>query len=289
MTLDEKQAKQLQEQKKWSEAFASLWASDSLSPQMREWAVAFQEVLNKHSKQLQLQQNMDVWRTAFQSIVESWNVNPTQALNKVISQSPILPLPAPSTVPINYIPTQHLSATNTKNDWLKIKNILETNGIKCFYHFTDRSNLPSIKDNGGLFSWFTCEKKRIKIEHPGGDPDSRIYDSRYNLQDYVRLSFCNDHPMAYRHKQAGADLVLLKIALDVAYQEATLFSDRNATATGHSIGGTEADLKKIDFCAVKKHYVSRTDPEFTPHQAECLVKTFIPLKYILNIDHPDKM
>ena len=40
-----------------------------------------------------------------------------------------------------------------KHDWKFIRKILAQNGITKLYHFTDRSNLNSIKNNGGLLSW----------------------------------------------------------------------------------------------------------------------------------------
>ena len=57
------------------------------------------------------------------------------------------------------------------------------------YHFTDRANIPSIKKHGGPYSWYTCEQKSIEIKMPGGNQLSRDLDLRYNLHDYVRLSF----------------------------------------------------------------------------------------------------
>ena len=41
----------------------------------------------------------------------------------------------------------------------KFLEILKSNGIKKLYHFTDRDNLDSIIDNGGLFSWADCDAK----------------------------------------------------------------------------------------------------------------------------------
>ena len=49
------------------------------------------------------------------------------------------------------------------------------------------------------------------------------------------------------------------------------------------------DLQRIDIPATRMDYLSRDDPRFKPHQAEVLVKTFIPLEYIMNIDNPDDM
>ena len=93
--------------------------------------------------------------------------------------------------------------------------------------------------------------------------------------------------MVYRLKtQNHFDLVLLKIKLDVAWSLNTLFSDCNATSNSHHIGLALNDLKRIDFEAVKKHYLRRDDEDFGKHQAELLIKTHIPLSFIENINNP---
>lgn len=171
-----------------------------------------------------------------------------------------------------------------KSNWEEFRNVLQENGITTFYHFTDRINIESIKTNGGLYSWYHCDRNNIYIIKSGGDSLSRDLDTRYRLQDYVRLSFCNDHPMQYRLSQSGYDLVLLRVAVDVAYFEHTSFSDINATDSNHSHGSTISDLRRINFAATKRSYVRRDDPEFKHHQAEILVKTWIPLEYITNIN-----
>lgn len=285
MTQEEKKRQQLLQRKKWKDAFSSLVKKDQHNPQIEQWENAFQEVLANYSIAAKSQSQIEIWATAFQSVIGSWNVNPVTPLTVVLQQNPLLQVTQTTIDPqvtTGIVP-------EIKKDWIHIKKTLKDNKIDFFYHFTDVSNLDSIMQNGGLYSWYSCEQKNIKIPHPGGSPESRILDSLYGLQDYVRLSFCDDHPMAYRHIQDGANLVLLKINPEVACLHDTLFSNINATANGHSIGGSMEDLKKIDFCAVKKHYVSRTDPDFSTHQAECMVKSFIPLKYILNINNPQKM
>lgn len=176
--------------------------------------------------------------------------------------------------------------TVLKEDASQIERYLEDNGVRCFYHFTDRKNLESIRKNGGLYSWSYCEKNGISIPVPGGSSSSRSLDRRYHLEDYVRLSFCEDHPMAFRLQEEGADLVLLKINTDVATLKDTLFSDINATDNNHHHGGKLDDLKRVDIQATKQTYVSKESPFFKKHQAEVLVKTHIPLDSIINLDNP---
>lgn len=181
-----------------------------------------------------------------------------------------------------------LAHTQKTNAW-EYRNYLTTNGIRYLYHFTDRRNLDSIRRNGGLYSWYYCENHNIDIPYPGGGEQSRSLDRWHGLQDYVRLSFCDDHPMAYRLQQDGYNLVLLRIKIDVALLEETQFSDINAADGAHHHGKTMDDLKRVDLSATQQHYVSSSSPIFKKHQAEVLVKTFIPLEYIENIDNPISM
>lgn len=161
---------------------------------------------------------------------------------------------------------------------------LRSNGITCLYHFTSRRNLESIKRHGGLYSWWYMQQHGIAIPCPGGNDFSRNLDLYNGLQDYVRLSLCPNHPMAYRLKQNGEDIVVLRISLDVVGLENTLFSDMNATDSCHHHGSSFDDLNRINIPATQRSFVRRDDPDFKALQAEIMPKTFIPAKYILNLN-----
>ena len=179
------------------------------------------------------------------------------------------------------------SVTCKKADADKFLDYLRSKRITCFYHFTDEQNLASIRRSGGLFSWYYCKNNDIVIPNSGGN--SRALDTRHGLQDYVRLSFCSDHPMQYRLQCNGAKLVLLKIKVDVAAFKDTQFSNMNAAANAVQHGASFEDLKRVNINAVKATFVSRSDDIFHEHQAECMVKTFIPIDYIINIDNPQRL
>lgn len=51
-----------------------------------------------------------------------------------------------------------------KNNWKAYKEVIDSHHIDCLYHFTDRENLESIIQNGGLYSWADCEENGITIE-----------------------------------------------------------------------------------------------------------------------------
>lgn len=183
--------------------------------------------------------------------------------------------------------------TTKKDNAQAFLNHLNSHGQRYFYHFTDEANIRSIRKLGGLYSWMYCERNNIRIPNAGGDKKSRDLDRNLGLQDYVRLSFCDDHPMAFRKKNEGASLVLLKIKIEVATFKETLFSNINAATQDMSrnkFGPNLANLQRVNFLATQRHYVSRNDGEiFHEHQAECMVKTFIPIEYIVNINNPSRM
>lgn len=182
------------------------------------------------------------------------------------------------------------SVTQRKDDANDILNYLRMKGIRCFYHFTDRQNLNSIRKYGGLLSWYYCKEHNIDIPNPGGDKLSRNLDRRQSLEDYVRLSFCEHHPMAYRKHNEGSDLFLLQVSIDVAAFRSALFSDRNAASSNFTCGSDLEHLKNVNINATQRHIVRRDEGEvFFLHQAECMVKTFIPIEYIININNPIKM
>ena len=109
---------------------------------------------------------------------------------------------------------------------------------------------------------------------------------RHGYEDFVRLSFCSDHPMRFRIEQEEElKTVLLNIDPRVAGFAETRFSNINATDSSHMTGDDLTFLKEhVDLEATRQTYVSRDNPAFKPHQAEILVKHFIPLEFITNFE-----
>jgi len=180
-----------------------------------------------------------------------------------------------------------------KFNWRNFQKILHENGIAGFYHFTDRSNLKSIKKNGGLFSWYYCDLNRIEISMPGGNLGSRQNDTINGKKDFVRVAFNKEHPMLFIAQSDGriSQPVWLDIDIEVAYFEHTEFSDKNAAAFSSYapvIGKEIQHLSNIRFDILMKaervkHY-NLLDNEKPYNQAEVLVKTWIPIEYIKNIE-----
>ena len=125
------------------------------------------------------------------------------------------------------------------------------------------------------------------IHRAGGSSTSRNLDTIYGLQDYVRLSFTKNHPMMFVAQKDGRIIspIVLEIDIEAVYWKETVFSDMNATKTGHSQGTTIEDLKRIKFHVVKRiNHFDLSDSDKPYYQAEVMVKRFLPIKYIRNIN-----
>jgi len=177
--------------------------------------------------------------------------------------------------------------TKRKSNWEEFEEVLRDENIVRLYHFTDESNLKSIIKNKGLYSWNRCEELGIDVKCYGGDDLSRKLDKHYGLEDYVRLSFAKNHPMKYVAKKEGRipNPVVLEIDPSIIYAKDTIYSNMNATRIGHLKGGKIKHLKKINFNIInKKNYYDLINKEKPFFQAEVMVKTHLPLEYILNLD-----
>jgi len=92
-----------------------------------------------------------------------------------------------------------------------MKTVFEKFGVAWVWHFTDESNIDSIKENGGLLSRDLLERRGIKVNYPGSDHLSRNLDVHKCLNYYVHLAFVEDFPMFYHAKKRMPKPVWLKI------------------------------------------------------------------------------
>lgn len=166
-------------------------------------------------------------------------------------------------------------------------NLVKSAGVTKLFHFTDKSNLKNIRDMGGLYSWDYLVSSNINIPAPGGDNLSRMLDSRYKLENFVRTSFCSNHPMMYVARKEGriTDPVILEINPEVIALKDTMFSNMNATKKGHKKGTGIKDLKRVDFnICLQNNQFDLEEYEKAYYQSEVMVKQFIPSKYIMNLN-----
>lgn len=180
---------------------------------------------------------------------------------------------------------QKKQTSRYKADWEEYKEILKQHNIHTLYHFTDRSNLKSIKKHGGLYSWYHCVNNKIKIPVPGGSQLSRDLDTRKGLVDYVRVSFTRNHPMMFVQPVRNRNNVILEIDTEVIFWKGSQYADKNATRNDVNFGASIDDFKRLrfDFFKLPNHF--NLSEENKPYfQGEILVSNHIPIKFIKNIN-----
>jgi hypothetical protein len=175
---------------------------------------------------------------------------------------------------------------NKRKDWDKFRIVLDKWGITKLYHFTDAVNIPSIKKNGGIFSYEYCLENNIHIQRRGGNELSTMLDAEKNLQNYVRLSFVKEHPMLHVAKNDGriVNPKIIEISLDIIYLNDNLFSNQNAAKKDVVADNTFEIFNSIKFNIFNKKYVELSSSEKSFYQAEVLVLKKVPLKYITNLN-----
>lgn len=174
-----------------------------------------------------------------------------------------------------------------KRDFRNIYFILEQKGIGRLYHFTDISNIESIKSHG-LLSNHMLGESGLHVKY-SSSTSSREADAQMGLDDFVRLSFVKTHPMLYTAMTSqGIRPVVIEINPLIALMPQVFFSDRNALRSGANIGDTCADLNKVRFDVVlgNRAYYDLSLEEKRVYQAEILVKERIGPEFILNYYYP---
>ena len=188
--------------------------------------------------------------------------------------------------PISYLKRDHFSPSFKANKD-EIRSYLQSNGIEYLYHFTEKDRLESIIKYGGLLSFKRCLDESITMPVREDMALTRDIDARMDLEDFVRTSFCSRLPKIKERQAEGAELILLKIDPEVALFDDTLYTDIEATQPNLKCGGEFDDLKRVNIQATKKPFAKPEDNDYWQRQAEVLIKGFIPLKYILNVNSPE--
>lgn len=161
-------------------------------------------------------------------------------------------------------------------------NLIRSNGICYFYHFTDVHNLDSIRSHGLWSRKYLEDNKLIEVRF-SGDERSRQYDIESDTLDDVHLSFCSHLPMAWHIERTGRELVLISISIEIIRDPILniRYSDVNVASRSARISDS---VEHIDFDAVKSPPCRRDDPAFHKRQAEILVARHLSPRYIEKIE-----
>lgn len=119
---------------------------------------------------------------------------------------------------------------------------------KCFYHFTDTRNVPSIKSHG-LMSLHLLRERGIAPPAAGGNDWSHEADERLGLHSYVHLCFLDQHPMEWTIRQDGRikDTVFIKVDKSVLTRPGILLSNDVSNKAGVETFDFTRALDLMDF------------------------------------------
>lgn len=170
-----------------------------------------------------------------------------------------------------------------------MKSILKKYGFDGIWHFTDRSNIESIKTFGGLLSLGELERLGVNIPRPGGNQWSHDADKVKGMHEYVHLAFLPDHPMLFRAKQEGRipEPVWLKINPCVMFESSVRYCAGVSNRSDAIIIDSEEAKLQIDFDVLFK-YMDWRDPEVQIRRqaalkSEILVPNFVPIEKIIGL------
>ena len=154
-----------------------------------------------------------------------------------------------------------------------------------FYHFTDVSNLVSIRQNG-LLSMAELRHRRIKVERPGGNQWSRDADRISGMDQYVHLCFWSQHPMEYAARQDGRiqQSRFLRVKLETIKIPGVLVTDQVSNKSGvqgtlvrESFGNLDLNVIYNQTDWTQKEVKKRL---LASRKYELLVPNYVPVSYL---------
>jgi|SRR5579883_2173490 hypothetical protein len=161
--------------------------------------------------------------------------------------------------------------------------------VTALYHFTDRRNLPLIRQLGGLYSLAKLKEMQVVIPNPGGNEWSHDADKLKGMDGYVHLCFKPNHPMEHlaREDKRIGESIFLQVHPDVLKWDGVKYSAGVSNKSGVPIHTIDEAKKLIDF----EILFTRTDWKNPTIQqklqlaekCEILVPNHIPLEFIRNI------
>ena len=168
------------------------------------------------------------------------------------------------------------------------KDLFQRHAVTHLYHFTDRRNLPRIREVG-LLSRAKLRELEIEIPAPGGNDWSHEADLWKGLDEYVHLCFRNNHPMEYTARQDGRidESIFLRIHPEVLEFEGVKFTPDVSNKSGIPIYSIDDAHEMIDF-EVLYTQTDWRDPVIQERlqqaeKCEILVPDEIPLELIRNL------
>jgi len=163
---------------------------------------------------------------------------------------------------------------------MNLKETLKTYGITSVWHFTDRSNLASIKKNG-LLSLALLTRNGINVSCYGADGLSHSLDRRKGIDKYVHLSIVKSHPMQYVKVKNGdiPNPIWLEIDISVLFENESLCCDGIANASSSQC----YDIEQLDEVVNLKSLTGKKSSSNSTRKAQLLVANKIAYNKIKGI------
>jgi len=164
---------------------------------------------------------------------------------------------------------------------------------KCFYHFTDRRNLPLIQATGGLCSLEELRRRKINPPAPGASADSQLRDFGSGMGAYVHLCFLDRNPMEWVARRDGRiqSSMFLEVDCSILDIDGLLLTSGFANKRGLVPVPLTSALEEFDFEVLyRKPDLSNPDYAARHDRAwryELLVPGCVPLNLIRNLPSAD--
>lgn len=153
-----------------------------------------------------------------------------------------------------------------------VNTLIELYGIECLWHFTDKSNISSIRQCG-LLSLARLRASNIQVNFGANDLSHKL-DEHYGLDRYVHLSFVQDHPMFF---VINKDLVWIRVSLSVLFLPDVMVSSEVANKNHARLWPASKVLEVINFDSM---FGEDFDRAKEAKKAEILVPDHIDPKYL---------
>ena len=157
---------------------------------------------------------------------------------------------------------------------------LNSNRIKSFWHFTDVSNLETIKKYG-IQSLKNIKELKITVNRFGANELSHDLDIKRGLDKFVHLSFISDHPMYHIAKKEGriSNPIWIEIDINILYYKECYFCPIVANDTNARFYSFE-EIEKINF---DRMFYGDFESKKEARKAEILVRDSIEKDFIKGI------
>lgn len=160
---------------------------------------------------------------------------------------------------------------------MSIVETLRKHNINSVWHFTDISNLKSMKKYG-ILSLHEIVENSIEARF-GADSLSHSLDRQYGLDNYVHLAFIKDHPMYHNALKRGSikHAVWLELDLSILLDSGAIFSDEIANKSGAKMYTLDKVEEKIDF---EKMFHNDFWTKVEARKAEIMIPERIDMSYL---------